>query len=102
MLTIMLTFVLPFIFCILIWMLIRNEQVYTFRNKIIEEDYQNGIKAISENKYHEFERRYGIMPSYDTMVYSFWVLDFNRFLDPEDDTSFEAFTKKVWKFIKGK
>ena len=54
-------------------LLMRNDRVYDYRMKVVDEDYERGIEMIKEGTYFEFERKYGKLPSYDTMVRYFWI-----------------------------
>lgn len=55
-------------FCV--YMLIRNDRVLAFRKEILDRsEFVNG-------KLYP----YAYLPSYDTMLYRFWVMDFEKFI----------------------
>lgn len=51
----------------------RNNRVFDYWIKVLDEDYERGIEMIKEGTYFEFERKYDKLPPYDTMVWYFWI-----------------------------
>jgi hypothetical protein len=67
------------------YMLFRNHRVFIFRIKILEEDHQENAKKIKNNDptYKLGYSRYDRMPSYNYMMYHFWIWPLTKFL-PKD------------------
>lgn len=71
----------------IIWGLIRNEQVYRFRRKIIDLDYDYAMKQINKGIYHRDRfSYYDKLPSGHEMVFSTKPLKLTSYFTNEELT----------------
>lgn len=65
-------------------MLARNNWVHAQRLRILQDDLERGKAAIARKEYpvdvNDYFPTYNRLPSYDYMMWTFWIWDINKYL----------------------
>ena len=67
-----------------IWYSIRNDAVFSFRNKILDAVYKLSLDSIDDENDYDYYYIYRNMVGYDKMMFSFKPLKPNYWMSEED------------------